>query len=210
MDDHYSGTVAHGNVVVGYENGVFLHFGRDNNITSNLFIGSNISVAVEDCQPIKADAWCDLQLSDPDKSDTLISSLREAMTWLTWESLWLERYPPLRNVTWHPGATVNNTVDSNLVIGADGNATLWNATEMPGGYMLPGQMDIGPPVLSSPHQRGWCGASLAAAGFVAADPIGSLDFRLAADSRALKALGSGWEQIPPGQGPRPQAAWGDR
>ena len=40
MDDHYSGTLTHGNVVVGYENGVFLHFGRDNNITSNLFIGT--------------------------------------------------------------------------------------------------------------------------------------------------------------------------
>ena len=207
MDDHYSGTVTHGNVVVGYENGVFIHFGRDNVMTSNLFIGTNISIAVEDCQPIKADAWCDLPLSDPNTGDTLITSLKAAMEWPLWSTLWMERYPALRNVTWHPGATLNNTVDANIVIGADGNATIWNANTMPGGYMLPGPTDVGPPVAPSAAQLGWTSdAGIAAAGFVAADPIGGLDFSLAPGSAALKALGERWEQIPAGQGPRPAAA----
>ena len=39
LDDHMSGVTVHGNVVVGYENAVFMHFGRDNNITQNIFIG---------------------------------------------------------------------------------------------------------------------------------------------------------------------------
>jgi hypothetical protein len=103
------GTITHGNVVVGYENGVFVHFGRDNAVTANLFIGTSVSIAVEDCQPIKADAWCDLALSDPDPSDTLISSLKAAMKWPLWSTVWMQRYPALRNVTWHPGATLNNT-----------------------------------------------------------------------------------------------------
>lgn len=89
------------------------------------------------------------------------------------------------------------------MIDADGNATLWNATTMPGGYMLPGPHDVGPPMALSAAQLGWTtDAGIVAAGFVAADPIGSLDFTLAPGSTALKALGKRWEQIPAGQGPR--------
>lgn len=197
------GTITHGNVVVGYENGIFIHFGRNNLMTSNLFIGTNVSIAVEDCQPITADAWCDLPLSDSDPADTLISSLKSAMAWPLWSTLWMERYPALRNVTWHPGATINNTVNANIVIGADGNATIWNATIMPGGYMLPGPHDVGPPMAPSLQQLGWTTEAMASAGFVANDPVEALDFRLAQTSAALKALGTNWEQIPVGQGPRP-------
>jgi hypothetical protein len=59
------------------------------------------------------------------------------------------------------------------VIDADGNATLWNATTMPGGYMLPSPHDVGPPMAPSAAQLGWTtDAGIVAAGFVAADPIG--------------------------------------
>ena len=45
-----------------------------------------------------------------------------------------------------PWATLNNTVDANIVIGVDGNTTIWNATTKPGGYMLPGPTDVRPPM----------------------------------------------------------------
>ena len=96
-----------------------------------------------------------------------------------------------------PWATLNNTVDANIVIGVDGNTTIWNATTKPGGYMLPGPTDVRPPMapIVSAAQLAWAtGAGVAAARFVAADPIGLA---------ALKALGERWEQIPVGQGPRP-------
>jgi hypothetical protein len=93
-------------------------------------------------------------------------------------------------------------VNANIVIGADGNATIWNATTMPGGYVLPGMHDVGPPMALSAAQLGWTGAAVASVGFVVSDPVGALDFRLAPGGPALKALGSKWEQIPRGQGPR--------
>ena len=58
-----SGVSIHGNVVFGYENGVFVHFGRTNDIKNNLFINCGITVAVEDCEA--ANTFCAVPLQEP-------------------------------------------------------------------------------------------------------------------------------------------------
>ena len=59
------------------------------------------------------DKFCDLALNDTDPGDTMMTALRDAMAWPTWNTLWTKRYPALGNITWFPGSTVNNTVTYN-------------------------------------------------------------------------------------------------
>ena len=105
LDDHQSGVTVTSNVISGFV-GVFLHFGRNNNVSNNLFIGDGLSVAVAACEV--NDTTCNPPLSDP--ANALAASLNATMSLPEWETVWLPHYPALRNVTWSPGATVNNTV----------------------------------------------------------------------------------------------------
>ena len=52
MDDHMSGVTVTSNVVVGYQTGVFFHFGRNNNASGNIFIDCNASVVSATCLPL--------------------------------------------------------------------------------------------------------------------------------------------------------------
>ena len=106
LDDHQSGVSVISNVIAGYWTGVFLHFGRNNNVTGNLFVGNGLSVAVAACQV--NDTTCNPSLSAP--TNSLAATLNTTMNWPQWKTVWLLRYPILRNVTWNTGATVNNTV----------------------------------------------------------------------------------------------------
>eukprot|EP01050_Picozoa_sp_SAG11_P024018 SAG11_NODE_4998_length_1697_cov_1.186483_1_plen_264_part_10 len=117
LDDHMSGVQITGNVVVGYQTGVFFHFGRNNNASGNIFIDCNTSVWCEGCYNIPKDHFYNLAFDDTDPGDTMIAALRAAMAWPTWNTTWLEAYPLLSNVSWAPGVTVNNTVDNNVALG---------------------------------------------------------------------------------------------
>ena len=116
LDDHQSGTIVRGNVIIGFWNGVFMHFGRSNNISQNIFIDSGLSIALAACAA--EDRGCNKPLNDT--ADTMMSSLREAMQWPQWKTRWMPAYPALTNVSWNPGATINNSVEGNIVISCNG------------------------------------------------------------------------------------------
>ena len=101
IDGHVPQSI-YSNVVIGYQTGVFFHFGATNNATANLFIHCNTSVRTEACYNLPRDSWCNLPLNDTDKGDTMIAALHAAMSWPTWPTLWLETYPALSNITWAP------------------------------------------------------------------------------------------------------------
>lgn len=78
-----------------------------------LMVDCDLSVAMEACKPVPQDKYCDLQLNDTDPGDTMMTALRDAMEWPSWNTLWTKRYPALENITWFPGSTVNNTISYN-------------------------------------------------------------------------------------------------
>jgi hypothetical protein len=196
LDDHQSGVQIFGNVVVGYQTGAFIHFGQNNNISQNLFLGNNISIRVEACLNIPKDSWCDLPFNDTSAADTMMAALHEAMSWPTWRTTWLAAYPTLRNISWAPGATVNNSVNNNAAIGR-------------GLLGIGGQQQY---VLTKndsavlPTSGNWNASTIAAAMFVESDPVLTKDFRLKAASPILKTTGGAFHQIPTGQGPRSRVA----
>ena len=193
FDDHQSGVDLRRNVVVGQENGVFIHFGRWNRVRDNLFINCGVAVAIEACSG-KCYATFQLNSSDPQAI-----ALRAAMAWPEWDSVWLTQYPALRSVTaYAPGYSLNNSVEVNSIINASGNTSIWN----------PGSWIKGSSVLSDgqrsllPLSGNWIGSALSDAQFVSADPLQTLDFRVQQSSPIWKASANEWKQIPGGQGPR--------
>lgn len=121
-------------------------------------------------------------------------ALHKAMAWPTWRTIWLSAYPKLANISWAPGATVNNTINDNVAVGR-------------------GILGYGPPLPQYlfhhnhsavfPSHGNWNGSDLSTALFVAQDPIHNRDFRLKANSPVFAASGGAFQQIPRGQGPRP-------
>jgi hypothetical protein len=209
LDDHMSGVTVASNVIAGYWTGAFLHYGRSNGIVGNMFIENGISVALAACSP--NDKHCNLPLEDA--SDLMLTALRDAMTWPEWGSLWLRRYPALRNITWNPGATANNTISGNVVIDSTGQGFpigggSFNATSMPGAYRLYNPDGPPPYTLSDPgalaltdsNFHGWNGSVLETVDFVAEDPLGALDFTLEPTSPVFASI-LAWRQIPAGVGP---------
>lgn len=193
-----SGVSLYGNVVVGYQTGIFFHFGRANNASGNLFIGCNASVWCEGCYAIPRDKWCNLPFDDPDPGDTMIAALHDAMAWPAWNTTWLAAYPLLANVSWNPGATVNNTVNANVALGRGLRPAAGDAPP-PQQFRLPKNHSA---VL--PPTGNWNQTALTAAQFVAADPVAARDFTLQPGSPVFAATAGGFRQIPGGQGPRPQ------
>ena len=199
-DDHMSGQSIYSNVVIGYQTGVFFHFGATNNATANLFIHCNTSVRAEACYNLPRDKWCNLPMNDTDKGDTMIAALHAAMKWPTWNTLWLETYPALRNISWAPSTTINNTADGNVAIGALAHgAVADHANATAAQFKVPRDTYA----MFPPPKGNWYSATLAAAGFVAADPVAARDYRLAQSSPVWRETGGRWRQIPRGQGPRP-------
>jgi hypothetical protein len=141
---------------------------------------------------------CNLAFNDTSPSDTMITALHEAMAWPTWDTIWLAAYPKLRNISWAPGATVNNTVNDNVAIGRG----------ILGYGQQPEQFPFEPAAYNHsavlPSVGNWNASAVADAQFVAADPVLARDFRLEPTSPVFKATNGAFQQIPAGQGPRPQ------
>ena len=199
LDDHMSGVEIYGNAVVGYQTGVFFHFGSNNNASQNMFLGCNASVWVSACYNIPKYKWCNLPINDTSAADTMMVALHEAMAWPSWQTVWLPAYPKLRNITWAPGSTVNNTVNNNVAIGLG----------ILGYGLQPEQFRLSFNRSAVFKTVGNYNAShVADAQFVSPDPVASRDFRLKPTSPVFKASGS-FHQIPTGQGPRPESAMQD-
>ena len=151
------------------------------------------------CLNLPKYAWCNLPFNDTSVADTMMVALHAAMAWPTWETLWLSAYPLLRNITWAPGATVNNTVDDNVAIGRG----VLGYGDQPNQFLLTMNYSA---VL--PTHGNWNASDIAAAQFVAPDPVGAKDFRLKPTSPVFQASGGAFCQIPTGQGPRPAVLTG--
>ena len=226
LDDHQSGVTVTSNVISGFWTGVFLHFGSNDNVSNNLFIGDGLSVAVAACEV--NDTTCNPPLSDP--ANALAASLNATMSLPEWETVWLPHYPALRNVTWSPGATVNNTVswmpllcrsrvsvtelcrqiDSNVVIACSGQGFptgggSFNATSMPGAYRSyvggRGPPPVFDPAAVFPMRPSFNASSIDDAKFTSRDPVGELTFTVDATSPIFRTIPQ-WRQIPAGAGPR--------
>ena len=193
LDDHMSGVEIYGNAVVGYQTGVFFHFGSNNNASQNMFLSCNASVWVSACFNLPKDAWCNLPFNDTSQADTMMVALHAAMAWPTWATTWLSSYPLLGNITWAPGATVNNSVNNNVAIGRG----VLGYGEQPDQFLLVENLSA---VL--PTHGNWNASEIAAAQFVSAEPVAQLDFRLKPTSPVFQASGGAFSQIPTGQGPR--------
>jgi hypothetical protein len=147
-------------------------------------------------------------INDTDPGDTMMISLREAMAWPTWSTLWTSRYPPLGNISWFPGSTLNNTITYNIAVDSSGIATIWNATNLTwsfGGYRLGKEFGT----LGQQFQLSlgnWNGSDLKSVGFVSGDPVGERDFALKPESAARVAMAGQWRDIPAGYGPRAAVA----
>ena len=123
----------------------------------------------------------------------MMAALHTAMAWPTWKTVWLEAYPLLANVSWAPGATVNNTVNNNVALGRG----LLRYGEPPPQFRLPSHYNA-----VFPTRGNYNTSTIEAADFVANDPVKANDFRLKPTSPVFAATGGAFEQIPTGQGPR--------
>jgi hypothetical protein len=153
----------------------------------------NTSVWVSACFNLPTYEWCNLPFNDTSTADTMMVALHAAMAWPTWETTWLSAYPKLRNISWAPGATVNNTVDNNVAIGR-GVLGYGDLLEQ---FLLTMNRSA---VL--PTHGNWNASGIAAAQFVVTDPVGAKDFRLKPSSPVFQASSGAFSQIPTGQGPR--------
>ena len=189
LDDHVSGWTVDHNIIASVNMGAFIHFGRDNDFHHNLFLEAGLAVAFEDCN-------CCNHCTEDGMCDKHLQLLNETRRWPAWPE-YLARYPGLRNLTF-PCQGWNNSLRSNAFVASSGVSQQWSTNTT-----LPVKWGE-PPSCQSPASN-FETASVAQAGFVSADPLGSLDFRLKNGSPVWAA--TGWtEQLPAQFGPRPLKA----
>ena len=188
LDDHVSGWQIHDNVLAQSDMGVFIHFGRDNNITGNLFLDVGLAVLGADCDccdECTADGMCGLNQQ----------LLNRTQRWASWPQ-YLRHYPGLRNLS-HACQARHNRLDSNAFVSCSGESKQQNATNetrlpvswtgLPSAYLAP--------------TKNFLAHKIDAVGFVSADPLAHRDFTVRADS-PLWAV-TGWtHQLPSHFGPR--------
>ena len=110
------------------------------------------------------------------------------------------RYFAIFDRHFRQSVTINNTADGNVAIGALAHGVIADhANATAAQFKVPRNTYA----MFPPPQGNWYSATLATAGFVAADPVAARDFRLAASSPVWRETGGRWRQIPRGQGPRP-------
>ena len=189
LDDHVSGWTVDHNIIASVNMGAFIHFGRDNDFHHNLFLEAGLAVAFEDCN-------CCNHCTEDGMCDKHLQLLNETRRWPAWPE-YLARYPGLRNLTF-PCQGWNNSLRSNAFVASSGVSQQWSTNTT-----LPVKWGE-PPSCQSPASN-FETASVAQAGFVSADPLRSLDFRLKNGSPVWAA--TGWtEQLPTQFGPRPLKA----
>jgi hypothetical protein len=216
FDDHYSGWTVFGNAFAGVQVGAFIHFGRWNNFTNNVFTDVGIALAIEGGGEFSG--------------AQLLPGITAASAFPAWQSgEYFRQYPALRTLMSLPSAhsspgfnasclgtmpsgfngncsfcaPYNNTIDGNLAAGYTGISALWQLNNSLGeGWMKGSTVNA---AMTEP-QRNWNDSDATHAGFVHADPVSALDFRLQPGSQARQTLGPTWRDIKLGQGPRPEGA----
>ena len=183
FDDHYSGWTVHRNVMANVELGSFIHFGRHNNFSNNIYYQVGIGFTIETG-------------GQSDKT-TLLPPIQQAMSSDVWSTLWLVKYPELKSLMTQPAdqkccfcAPYHNVVVGNVIADYTGRSSKWILDSWMKG--VAGEALI--------VGRNWNG-TVAAAKFKAADPIAELDFTLTPGSPARQML-PGWEDVPTDVGPR--------
>jgi hypothetical protein len=192
FDDHFSGWTVFRNVIARVQVGAFVHFGRENNFTNNVFLDVGIALAIEGGGQFDA--------------LHLLPGIKAAESFPAWPQ-YLKKYDGLRTMMELPTgfkcsycAPYNNTLERNLAAGYTGNSSIW---DIKGGWLK--ATTVNSSELRLPLLNNWNSSDVSAAGFVQRDPIKCLDFRLKTSSAARSALGGVWTDIPLAPGPRLRA-----
>lgn len=188
LDDHVSGWQIHDNILASSDMGIFIHFGRDNNISGNLFLESGLAVLGADCdccEKCTADGMCGLNQQ----------LLNQTMRWASWP-LYLARYPGLRNLS-NVCQARHNQLNSNAFASCSGRSKQQNAsneTRLPiswvglaGAYLDP--------------TRNFLSKDMENVGFVSSHPLTERNFAIRPESPVWAV--TGWtHQLPSHFGPR--------
>lgn len=160
LDDQFSGAEIDNNVIVGGKYSILVGGGRDNHVSSNLFVAPDeAGIFVDD----RGQAW---QKAYGNENSTLMKNLHAVDIQ---SPLWHNRYPALANLPYDkPGFPVGNVFENNATI----NAPTVHPWRKSAGDLI---KDVGSRTLTAPEMSDWPPNAVAA--IASRTVLGTIAFR---------------------------------